>query len=318
MKTWAGVAVIAVMLAGCTGPETSEGGSGYAVPVTTQQPGGTITQTAAPEPLPSIETTETEEVLNPDALKEHFGFADEEGKHILVTGMEEGQDEVLASLNQAIGNYGQVLNISFVKWQPGSDESNGREMSNNFANLSGYLFKVENGSAAPDASYYLADAKDFHSKSLLEVKPAHPETSAAQTVQEDVQKAITTAKKREIQYIGKVADLQSVGELYAVQFVRQEQDMLFSLVLREGDSLAFMDYPAVIGNGNEYSVWRVDDGGEITADMFSVLFAARKSDGILLGINWWGPEGVNTFFLDQQGSGFKELEVQYGRYTSPI
>lgn len=317
MKTWAGIAAVMLMLAGCSGPAASGGDNNHVVPAEPRQPVENTTKTAVPQPSPSAEVTASAEVLKPEALKEHFGFADEAGKYILLTGTEEGQEETLSPLNRAIGKDGQELHVSFVKWQPGSGDSNGRDMANNFAHVPGYLFQVEEGSATADETYYLADAKDFNTRSLLEVKPVDPEHSK-ETAADDVKKAIAEAKKREIQYIGKIADFSPGGQLYAVQFVRQKQDMLFSLVLQEGDSFVFMDYPAVIENGNEYSVWRVDDGGEITADMFSVLFAARTRDGVLLGINWWGAEGVNTFFLNQQGHRFKELDIQYGRYTSPL
>lgn len=69
-----------------------------------------------------------------------------------------------------------------------------------------------------------------------------------------------------------------------------------------------MDYPAVI-QGDEYSVWRVDDGGEVMPEMFSILFAAETLNGPLLGLNWWGSEGVNTFFL-------KKKEICLRKWTS--
>ncbi|MNC03441.1 hypothetical protein D3C75_508480 [compost metagenome] len=93
--------------------------------------------------------------------------------------------------------------------------------------------------------------------------------------------------------------------------------MLFSLVLEDKVGLTFMDYPAVI-QGDEYSVWRVDDGGEVIPEMFSILFAAETAEGSLLGMEWWGAEGVNTFFLKKEGDVFKEMDIQYGRYTSPL
>ncbi|MFC3748645.1 hypothetical protein [Paenibacillus sp. GCM10012306] len=324
MKKIAGMtltAVLAVMLAGCSAVNhtgnTQSGGN------VTQQASSSpaATQTASPEPVaeasPTAENAGTAEVLDTGKLSENFGFADAEGKQILVTAQEEGQDKALSLLDRAIGNNGQVLSVKYVKWQPGSDEGTGREMAHNFAHLPGYLFTVEEGNAFPDATYYLTAGADFNTKSLLDVTPANEDFANPPVVGEDVQKAISAVKKRGIQSIGKIADLSPDRELYVVQFVRQDKDMLFSLVLKEGESLAFMDYPAV-AQDDDYSVWRVDDGGEVTPDMFSVLFAAQKADGVLLGINWWGAEGVNTFFLDQHGATFKELDIQYGRYTSPL
>ncbi|MFF2907300.1 hypothetical protein [Paenibacillus sp. NPDC057934] len=327
MKKYAGMtvtAVLTIILAGCsvvnhTG--NTQSGGNAAQQASSSPAGPAAVETASPEPVaeasPTAENAEAAEVLDTGKLSENFGFADAEGKQILVTAQEEGQDKALSLLDRAIGNNGQVLTVNFVKWQPGSEDGTGREMAHNFAHLPGYLFTVEEESAFPDATYYLTTEADFNAKSLLDVKPANEDLAHPPVVGEDVQKAIAAVRKREIQSIGKIADLSPDRELYVVQFVRQDKDMLFSLVLKEGESLAFMDYPAV-AQDDDYSVWRVDDGGEVTPEMFSVLFAAQKADGVLLGINWWGAEGVNTFFLDQHAATFKELDIQYGRYTSPL
>lgn len=222
----------------------------------------------------------------------------------------------MESLNTAIGNGGQVLAVKFEKQQTGSEDSNGRELANNFANLSGYLYTVESGAAKADETYYLVDSSSFPPAALVDLQPADP--AAPQLAAGDpVRKSIAAVKHRELQSAWKLADLAPDRELYLVQFTRQDKDMLFSLVLNENGKLSFIDYPAVIEN-DEYSVWRVDDGGEMRPEMFSLLFAAQSADGLLLGLNWWGAEGVNSFFLLQQGNTFKELEIQYGRYTSPI
>ncbi|MNH90501.1 hypothetical protein D3C73_430430 [compost metagenome] len=65
------------------------------------------------------------------------------------------------------------------------------------------------------------------------------------------------------------------------------------------------------------STWRVDDGGEVTPDMFSFLFAASTKNGLLLGMEWAGPEGKNAFFLNQTDKALVELEIKGGRYMSP-
>ncbi|MNC24083.1 hypothetical protein D3C75_721250 [compost metagenome] len=222
-------------------------------------------------------------------------------------------------LNTAVGNNGQVLSVALEKWQPGSADSNGRDMANNFANLSGYVFTVEDGRAASDETYYLASSAEFNRASLLALKPSadNPQQLGAN---DPVRQQILALKQRDIQSAWKLADLSDRPEdlhLYVVQFVKQDKNLLFSLVLQKGPELSFMDYPAVVQD-DESSGWRVDDGGEITPGMFSLLFAARTANGVLLGVNWWGAEGVNSFFLLQQGAGFKEMDISYGRYTSPL
>lgn len=314
-------------LSGCSRPggtDNSGGAESSAMPSppVAQSPSPVQQQTAVPQtadPTAAAAGTESPALaafLDPAKLQPVFGFADETGSHILVTTQEEGSGEQMESLNTAIGNGGQVLAVKFEKRQAGSENSNGRELANNFANLAGFVYTIESGAAKPDETYYLADSALFPPAALLELQPADP--AAPQLAAGDpVRKSIAAVKHREIQSAWKLADLAQIRELYLIQFTRQDKDMLFSLVLNEDGKLSFMDYPAVIEN-DEYSVWRVDDGGEMRREMFSLLFAAQSADGLLLGLNWWGAEGVNSFFLLQQGNAFKELEIQYGRYTSPI
>ncbi|MEK3746882.1 hypothetical protein NYE25_01445 [Paenibacillus sp. FSL E2-8871] len=310
---------IVLMLVGCSSNNslTSDGDHVESTPeksAETALPSPTLPPSAEPLPTPSKQKTEA--YLDTEKLKTNFGFADAEGRNILVTGHEKGLDQEMAQLNEAIGDQGNVLKVKFNKWQDGTENSNVREMAHNFVNLAGYLFTVEEASATPDETYYLTDQTDFKVDALLPIESLEGQ-EAISTVEESVRQRIVDTKKREIQKIWKLADLSTDRQLYLVQFVRLDQDMLFSLVWKEKDEFTFMDYPAVI-QGDEYSVWRVDDGGEVMPEMFSILFAAETSEGPLLGMNWWGSEGVNTFFLKKEGDSFMEMDIQYGRYTSPL
>ncbi|CQR55176.1 hypothetical protein [Paenibacillus riograndensis] len=309
-------------------PGTSPAAAGQTPQVTPLSPAATHRPEAAHEATPGTSggnssapanTAVPAASLDPAKLSSSFGFADSSGKRILAASDDDNRLDQIKSLNTAVGNNGQVLSVALEKWQPGSADSNGRDMANNFANLSGYVFTVEDGKAAADETYYLANSAELDRGSLLAVKPS---ADNAQQLDADdpVRKQILALKKRGIQSIWKLADLSDVPEdlhLYVVQFVRQNTDMLFSLVLQKGPELSFMDYPAVTRD-DEFSVWRVDDGGEITPGMFSLLFAARTANGVALGVNWWGAEGVNSFFLLQQDAGFKDTGIEYGRYTSPL
>lgn len=209
-----------------------------------------------------------------------------------------------------------MLAVKLEKWQTGNENNNGRELANNIPNMSGYLFKVEGDAAKRDETYVLVDSAVFPQAALLELQPA--DLAGPQLAADDpLRKSIAAAKGRKIKAAWKLAGLGPDRQLYLVQFVRQDKDMLFSLVLEEDGKLSFKDYPAKITD-NEYSVWRVDDGGEVSPQMFSLLFAAQAAEGMLLGLNWWGAEGVNSFFLKQEGNGFTELTIEYGRYTSPM
>ncbi|MEK5254072.1 hypothetical protein NST74_11485 [Paenibacillus sp. FSL F4-0125] len=309
---------IVLMLVGCSSNSslTGDGDPAESAPeqsTETVLPSPTLPPSAEPLPTPSKQKTDA--YLDTEKLKTSFGFADAEGRNILVTGHEQGLDQEMAQLNEAIGDQGKVLKVKFNKWQDGTADSNGREMAHNFVNLAGYLFTVEEASATPDETYYLTDQADFKVDALLPIESMKGQQ--ASTVEVSVRQRIVDTKNREIQNIWQLAELSTDRQLYLVQFVRLDQDMLFSLVWKEKDEFTFMDYPAVI-QGDEYSVWRVDDGGEVMPEMFSILFAAETLNGPLLGLNWWGSEGVNTFFLKKEGDLFKEMDIQYGRYTSPI
>lgn len=296
---------VLLMLVGCSGPNTNTA-------VVDPTPVRTVVPASTPPPTVELSSA----YLETGHLGATFGFSDGDGKHLLVTGQDEGKQQEMALLNKAIGNNGQVLDVKFEKWQAGNEKNNGRELALNFTNLPGYLFTLEAGSAVPDETYYVVDAADFNLQSLLPVKPAGVNQESA-TAEDSVRSSIAEAKGREVLHLWKLADVSVEQELYLVQFVKQDVNMLFSFVLKDSKGLVFADYPAVLqDDGN--SVWRVDDGGEVTPEMFSLLFAAQTANGLVLGLEWWGAEGINTLFLHKDGISFKEMDIQYSRYTSPI
>ncbi|MRN52617.1 hypothetical protein [Paenibacillus monticola] len=309
MNRHLGSFVVLLMLVGCSGPNTNTAAVDP-TPISTQAP----TLTPASTPSPTVELSSA--YLETGHLGAIFGFADGDGKHLLVTGQDEGKEQEMALLNKAIGNNGQVLTIKFEKWQAGNEQNNGRELALNFINLPGYLFTLEEGSAVPDETYYVVDAADFNLQSLLPIKLAGVNQETA-TAEDSVRSSMVEAKGREVLHLWKLADVSVEQELFLVQFVKQDDNMLFCLVLKDSNGLVFADYPAVLqDDGN--SVWRVDDGGEVTPEMFSLLFAAQTANGLVLGLEWWGAEGVNTFLLHKDGVSFNEMDIQYSRYTSPI
>lgn len=225
------VAVVSA-LSGCSWPGgSSDTGNAEA----SASPATAAVQSRAPEPpqtaapqataasdstAPVTEPPALAAFLDPAKLKSMFGFADETGSHILLNGPDEGYSEQMKLLNIAIGNGGQVLAVKFDKWQPGSDDSNGRELANNFANLSGYLFTVESGAAKPDETYYMADSAILPPEALLAIQPAAAD--AKQLASDNpLRKSIADVKQREIQSAWKLADLAPDRELYLVQFIRQ-------------------------------------------------------------------------------------------------
>ncbi|KGE16572.1 hypothetical protein [Paenibacillus wynnii] len=314
MYKFTGIALILLLLLGCSDSGKNPNNNEQS-PLPSPNAGSASASpelSASPEPTSS---EQTEVYLDKGKLKAIFGFTDGEGKQLLVTGQNEGEEKLMVQLNSAIGENGNVLSIDFVKKQTVNELNNGRDTAQNFNNLDGYLFTIEEGKAAPDQTYYLVDRADFNTKSLLTIHSLNADEGSTE-VEASVKKEITAAQQRDIEEIWKFADIPDKGQLFLVQFLKQEKNMLFSFVLIEGDQLTFMNYPAT--TEEEYSVWRVDDGGKISPDMFSILFAAETSAGMVLGLHWLGAEGVNSFLLEQVGDSFKEMGIEYSRYTSPL
>lgn len=251
-----------------------------------------------------------------DKLSTLFGFTNSDGSQIIVTGQNAGLEASMPDYGKMIGEGGKTYSVKFVKWQKGSEQSNGRDTANNFANLEGYIFDVINGKAAGNETYYVVNEQDFDLKSLIKISsPEQTMTDEELETEETLKDNISLMKDRGVTDMWSLADIGSDQKLYLVKFENKDKNRLFSIVLFTGDDFLFQDYPAIAED--DFSVWRVDDGGEVSPDMFPLLFAAETRQGLLLGLSWWGSEGLNTFFLAENEGNLEELEISYGRYTAP-
>lgn len=269
----------------------------------------------SPSSVPSSPSTVTPDnnLLDVSKLTNTFGFASEEGTHLIIVDQQEETSEENIKpqqLNQAIGMNGSIVKIKHVKHQAKSNGDDGRHTANNFNNLEGELFEVIGPAAVPDASYYLMDETKFNTHSLLSIQPVEPQEPAASITDE-----ILVARNRTIEHSWLLATMDAGQDIFLVQFERQGDQMLASLVMRDGDKWTYMDYPAAY---DASSTWRVDDQGEISPGMFSFLFAAQSDSGIVLAVKWMGAEGENITVLKQSGDRFTEMDISASRYMSPI
>lgn len=304
------ILLLAILVSGCTSRKIIEEKS-------TQQVPETITPSASGPVTPTQEQSASIESPNHQNMTElkntSFGFADETGKYIIIVEQEEDVEvdqTSIQQLNQAMGENSDVLTIRYVKHQSRNDQDNGRQAAHNFNNLEGELFEIVEGTAKPDASYYLINDNEFLSESLIAIHPVEPQDPAA-----IIKDEIMITKNRTIANSWQIAALETGEPIFLVRFERQEDQMLASLVMKQEEKWVFMDYPATY---NEGSTWRVDDGGEISPDMFSFLFAAHSDKGIMLGVKWLGAEGENSSILQQTGVRFVETGINSSRYLSPM
>ncbi|MDU4696881.1 MAG: hypothetical protein E6Y08_13775 [Paenibacillus sp.] len=293
-------------LAGCDqGQEpVAQEGVGVEQPTRTEQENNA-------EGAPPLTTALPVEV-DPGKLQGVFGFADETGSRLIVTGEVEGQRENLDQITHAVGENGVILSVTHEMWQEGDDAGSGRDTSYNFAHLSGDLFTVTEGIAEPNATYYLFQPQEIPLNSLLEVA-----LDGQPVVDENLRERLESAKDRDIRQLWRLAEIGTDAELYLALFHPDGKEHLFSFVLVRNQSEVVLDYPATVEDTN--SVWRVDDQGEVIPEMFSFLFAARTTgQGIFIAMEWYGAEGINVLFLRSSEDRFIELETRYGRYTAPL
>ncbi len=321
MKLRALIVLLALAVAGCSAGNSNEAGTPSASPsaVSPETPPASVVETESPSATPSASETpepSSHAALNTEGLVALFGFADEQGTKLmaLTDGIEQGaaRTENLEGYRLAIGEGGgQVLRIRYEKHQTRTEQDNGRQAAYNFNNMEGDLYAIEEGRATPNESYFLVAPEQFDAASLIPLKP-----STDRALPDDVAKKIAEEKERAIEQGWLLDHGQDGQRIYVVQFQRQGKDMLASLVWQEGERLIFLDYPATY---DEFSTWRVDDGGEISPDMFRFLFAARGAeDGIVLGVQWLGAEGENLRIVSSSGDRFEETGISDGRYLSPI
>jgi len=307
------VLLLALAVAGCSKGSNSGASS---TPPSPSAPASAETSVPTPTepaetPSESIEPTGKKAVLHTESMSNMFGFANYEGTRLmaLTDGVDPGlvEEAKLKSYDMAIGQGGRTLKIRYEKHQSRTDQDNGRQSGQNFENIEGDLYTVVEGMADPNESYYLVAEEQFDTGALIQLKVVDD-----LEMPEEVAKKIAEEKGRAIDKGWLRAVTDEDQRIFVVQFERQGDQMLASLVWQEGDRYVYMDYPAEY---DEMGTWRVDDGGDITP--FSFLFAAHSEEGIVLGVQWWGAEGENLFLLASSGERFKETGISSGRYLAP-
>lgn len=166
------------------------------------------------------------------------------------------------------------------------------------------------GKAEPNESYFIVKDDWLKKEMLLNLTSIRKEK-----VDNKMKTEIKKLKKRTVKNIYPLENVKEFGKLYLVEFTPKGQNLLASLALRTSNGWVFMDYPAKLSDN---SAWRVDDGGEISPDMFSFTFAGRTQQGFIIGVQWMGVEGETTSFLEFKKGKFTELDVRYGRYMMPV
>ena len=133
----------------------------------------------------------------------------------------------------------------------------------------------------------------------------------------NARRSLASLRGREVVNCWVIARLQGDGQIVLAEFARRGTDALASVVLMQGGRSIFADYPGK-SSGDETSLWRVDDGGELSPAEFEVVFLVARGPFRALGISWSGAEGVSlSLFVADRQDAFAAVIKDYW-YRAPM
>ncbi len=238
-----------------------------------------------------------------------FAFPNQDGSRLLATG-DIADPNVLRA---ALCSGGQRLAVAFERRQPEGKDSTGRQTPHNFANTAGAVFRIVGGQASPGASCLLTDEAFLREATLVPLKRPSQDARCSKAWYPLFQ----AAKSRPVVACWPIGESTSGTQVAIIEFSRRLSDALASLVVVDGDRRLYIDYPAKF-NGPGADLWRVDDGGEIHAEAFDVMFLLKRGTTYWLALDWAGAEGNALSLHAAEATGqFKEL-ISDSWYRSPL
>jgi len=131
-----------------------------------------------------------------------------------------------------------------------------------------------------------------------------------------VEKQLGDSRGRAVVHCFAVGWLAGKGRLMLAEFARTGKDALASVVLMEGEHVLFGDYPATFrGDGDD--LWRVDDGGLLSAEGFQVVLVARRGERYAVGVSWAGTEGRSLVLFASGGGNVFQRVIEDYWYQAP-
>jgi hypothetical protein len=238
-----------------------------------------------------------------------FAFPNEQGTRLLATG-EIAKPE---ALRIAICSGGQQVSVQFERRQPEGPKTTGRQTPQNFSQAGGAIFRIVSGTVSPDATCVLGDESLLAGATLMPLKRPAQNARCAKAMYPLFQ----ADKTRPVVGCWPIAESAAGIRIAIIEFSRRLTQALASLVVIEGDRRTYIDYPADFkGPGDD--LWRADDGGEIHAGGFDVVFLLKRGPSYVVAVDWAGAEGNMLSVQTADGGGqFKEI-VSDSWYRSPM
>ncbi len=226
-----------------------------------------------------------------------------------ITFYSEADEEMLKGLNGAIGKEGQFHEIKYIAKQESSDLDTARVVSDNFDHMEGYLYNNLGNKLIANETYFLFNTEVLQKKYFL---PSAGKEIIVMDEKDKIQ--IEEYKSRTVMQGWVISEYNDGIQIWIIVFEPQGSSLLMSIFLKTDDGIKSIDYPA---ESDGQSAWRVDDEGIIDPGLFSILFAAKTLDGLLVAVCWAGAEGENIFFLLEQEDTLEQFSSEIYRYWSP-
>jgi hypothetical protein len=264
----------------------------------------------------------------PQATVAHGGFAfpDQSGTRLILLsaperplGLQPDERDILAAtgtMKTAFCSGGARRAVGFSGHQPSDRKGNGRQHARQFAHLDGFVFGVKDGGPLGEGETCFVAADSF-ARAIAPIRldqPAQPGACGA-----GLERRIAAARNRGVTHCWTRAGESAPGgvSVLLVEFARQGNSALASLVVADEDRLVFADQPGDYSREGGGSVWRVDDGGTFDPRYFTVVLLARRGGAFVLATSWAGAEGTVLGLYASDGDRFRQIVLD-AWYQSPV
>ncbi|HEY0283854.1 MAG TPA: hypothetical protein VGC23_00580 [Vicinamibacterales bacterium] len=239
-----------------------------------------------------------------------FAFPNEQGTRLLVTA-EIATPEIFRT---ALCAGGQQVSVQFERKQAEGRNTTSRQAPQNFAQTAGAVFQIVGGGAlSAGATCVLAEESFVAGATVVPLTRPPSDARCSKATYPQIQ----VDKGRPVVGCWPVAASASGIQVAIIEFSRHLTQALASLVVIDGGHRIYVDYPATFkGPGDD--LWRVDDGGNIHAEGFGVVFLLKRGTTYVLAIDWAGAEGnALSLHVAEGGGQFKEM-ITDSWYRSPF
>jgi hypothetical protein len=206
---------------------------------------------------------------------------------------------------------GNVRRVAFARQQKGTGAD--RENPDQFAKLTGSVFRVVSGGAKPDDGCLVAPESLIAGAQIIRTQSPTRVAPCADAEQRRIQ----SLRERRVQTCWSLGTVQPRGSITAVEWARQDADALASIIIDVDGRAMAIDLSAKFTRAGE-DLWRVDDEGKFGAGGITIPFLIRRGAVYTIPMRWNGAEGasLSLFVSDETGMTTRQVLADYW-YRAP-